>query len=163
MSCGPWTVEEKNMCGAGATLKGKYMDGTGGATLPGRSGTYSRAGSDWRRSLLASLCTQRRTTLMDRLDRRGGLFLDWASTTFGDSERRGSGELLEDNSSSVGRSISSGRDEGSGRGGPHNFSAWMVSNRVCRHSLSSRNWFACSRNLAIYLACSSCIASISWC
>ena len=37
-----------------------------------------------------------------------GLFLDWASAAFGDGERRGSGELSEDNSSSVGRSMSSG-------------------------------------------------------
>ena len=64
------------MYGAGATLKGGYMDATGGVMLPGRSGTYSRASSDWRWSLLASLCTQSRATLMDRLDRRGGLFLD---------------------------------------------------------------------------------------
>ena len=34
-------------------------------------------------------------------------FLDWASSTFGDGELRGRGELLEDNSSSVGRSMSS--------------------------------------------------------
>ena len=40
---------------------------------------------------------------MDQLGRRGGLFLDWASATFGDGERRGSGELSEDNSSSAGR------------------------------------------------------------
>ena len=69
---------------------------------------------------------------MDRLGRLGGLFLDWASVAFGDGERRGSGELSEDNSSSVGRSMSSGtaaslplsgRDGGSGRGGPRDFSA----------------------------------------
>ena len=42
------------------------------------------------------------------MDRRGGLFLEWASAAFGDGERRGSGELLEDSSSSAGRSISSG-------------------------------------------------------
>ena len=44
---------------------------------------------------------------MDRLDRRGGLFLEWASAAFGDGEQRGSGELSEDNSSSAGRSTSS--------------------------------------------------------
>ena len=90
---------------------------------------------------------------------------------FRDGELRGSGELLEDNSSSVGRLMLlgtaaslplSGRDEGSGRGGPRDFSAWQASNRVHRHSLSSRNWFACSRNSATYLACSSCLSSISW-
>ena len=42
------------------------------------------------------------------MDRRGDLFLDWAFATFGDGERRGSGELPEDSSSSAGRSISSG-------------------------------------------------------
>ena len=35
---------------------------------------------------------------MDRLDRRGGLFLERASAASGVGERRGSGELLEDNS-----------------------------------------------------------------
>ena len=69
---------------------------------------------------------------MDQLGRRGGLFLDWASSAFGDGERCGRGELSEDNSSSAGRSMSSGtatslpllgRDGGSGPGGPRNFSA----------------------------------------
>ena len=41
MSCGPRRAEEKNMCGAIAISKGGYMDGTGGATPLGRSGTYS--------------------------------------------------------------------------------------------------------------------------
>ena len=53
-----------------------------GATLLGSSGTYSCASSDWHRSLLDSLYTQRRATLMDLLDRRGGLFwigLPWRS------------------------------------------------------------------------------------
>ena len=171
MSYGPQKAEGKNMCGAVATLKGGYMDGACGAKLPGRSGTYSRAGSDWRRSLLAFLCTQRQAILMDRLDRRGGLFLNRASAAFGDGERSGSGELPEDNSSSAGRSMSSGiaaslplsgRDGGSGRGGPRDFSIWLASNRVRRRSLSSSNWFACSRNSAIYMACSSCLTSISW-
>ena len=108
MCCGPRRAEEKNMCGAVETLKGGYMDGTGWVTPLGRSGSYSRAGSDWRQSLLASLCTRRCAVLMDRLGRRGGLFLDWASATFGDGECRGSGEVSEDNSSSAGRSMSSG-------------------------------------------------------
>ena len=46
--------------------------------------------------------------LMDRLDRRGGLFLEWASAVFGDGERRGSDELPKDNSTSAGKSTSSG-------------------------------------------------------
>ena len=41
MCCGPRRGEEKNMCGAVATLKGGYMDGTGGMTPPGRSSSYS--------------------------------------------------------------------------------------------------------------------------
>ena len=74
---------------------------------------------------------------MDRLGRRGYLFLNWASAAFGDGERRGSEELSEDNSSSAGRSMSSGtttslslsgRDGGSGQGGPCDFSAWQASN-----------------------------------
>ena len=96
------------MCGAVATPKGGYMDGTGGAMPLGRLGTYSCDGSNWRWSLLASLRTRRCAVLTDRLGQQGGLFLDWASVTFGDGERRGSGELLEDNSSSAGRSMSSG-------------------------------------------------------
>ena len=82
--------------------------------------------------------------------------MDWASSAFGDGERRGSGELSKDNSSSVGRSMLlgttsslplSGRDGGSGRGGPRDFLAWQAFNRVRRRSLSSRNRFACSRKL----------------
>ena len=42
-------------------------------------------------------------TLMDRLGRRGGLFLEWASAAFEDGERHWRGELPEDNSSSAGR------------------------------------------------------------
>ena len=78
---------------------------------------------------------------MDQLDRRGGLFLEWASAAFGDGEQHGSGELPKDNSSSAGRSMSSGtttslpllgRDGESGWGGPRDFSAWLASNRVRR-------------------------------
>ena len=72
--------------------------------------------------------------------------MDLASTTFGDGERRGSGELLEDNSSSAGRSMSSGRmtslllsgqDGGGKQGGPCDLSAWQASYRVRKRSLSS--------------------------
>ena len=72
---------------------------------------------------------------MDRLGRRGGLFLEWASAAFGDGERRGRGELPEDNSSSAGRSILSGieaslpfpgREGRKGRGGSRDCSAgWL--------------------------------------
>ena len=126
-------------------------------------------GSRW--SLLGSLRTQRLATLTDRLDRRGGLFIEWASATFGYGERLGIRELPEDNSSSVGRSISSGaaaslplsgREGGNGRGGSCDCSARPASNLVRRHSFSSRNLFACLRSSATCLACSSCLASNSW-
>ena len=58
-------------------------------------------------SLLGSLRARRFLTLADWLDRRGGLFLEWASTTFGDGDQREREELPEDNSSLAGRSISS--------------------------------------------------------
>ena len=75
--------------------------------------------------------------LTDRLDRRGGFFLEWASAAFGDGERRGSRELLVDNSSSAGRMISSsaaaslplsGREGGNGLGGSRDCSARPASN-----------------------------------
>ena len=37
----PRRAGEKNMCGAVATPKGVYMDGTGEAMPPGRLGAYS--------------------------------------------------------------------------------------------------------------------------
>ena len=46
---------------------------------------------------------------MDWLERRGGLFLDLASTLFFGCGRSGSGELPEDNSSSAVASPSSSR------------------------------------------------------
>ena len=109
---------------------------------------------------------------MDRLGRRGGLFLEWASAAFRDGERRESGELPEDSSSSAGRSTSSdaatsfplpGREGGSGWGGSRDCSARSASNRVHRCSFSSLNRFACSCSSTICLAYSSCLASISWC
>ena len=68
------------------------MDSTGGGKPLTRSGTYWGAGVGGRWSLLGSLRTRRLVTLMDRLGRRGGLFLEWASAAFGDGERRGSGD-----------------------------------------------------------------------
>ena len=121
--------------------------------------------------MLGSLRTRRLATLMDRLDLRGGLFLDWAFAAFGEGERRGSGELPEDSSSSAGWSMSSGaatsfplpgREVGNGRGG--SLDCWVrpASNRVRMCSFFSRNRFACSCNSAICRDCSSCFASISW-
>ena len=47
--------------------------------------------------------------LTDRLERCGGLFFDLASTFFFGGGKSGSGELLEDNLSSVATSLSFGR------------------------------------------------------
>ena len=47
--------------------------------------------------------------LTEPLERRGGLFLDLASTLFFGGGRSGSGELQEDNSSSAAASLSPGR------------------------------------------------------
>ena len=105
--------------------------------------------------LLGSLRTRRLAILMDRLGWRGGLFLEWASLAFGDGERSGRGELPEDNSSSPGRSISSGaasplplprREGGNGRGCSRDCSALMDSNWIHRRSFSSCSWFACTRS-----------------
>ena len=69
-------------------------------------GIYSGTSSEWRLSLLASLRTQRHAPLTDRLDRRGGLFLDLTSALFWGGERVRSGELPEDSSSFAGGSLS---------------------------------------------------------
>ena len=74
---------------------------------------------------------------MDRLDRRGGLFLVWASAAFGNGEWHGSGELPKDSSSSVGRLTLPGastslpllgREGGNVRGGSRDCLARPASN-----------------------------------
>ena len=94
-------------------------------------------------SLLGCLRVRCLATLMDRLGRRGGLFLEWASVAFGDGEWHGRGELPDDNSSSARRSISfgiaatlsfPGREGGKGRGGSRDRSAWLASKWVRRRS-----------------------------
>ena len=120
--------------------------------------------------LMGSLRVRCLATLMNRLGWRDGLFLEWASAAFGDNERRSRGELPEDNSSSAGRSMSSGiaaslplpgREGGKGRGGSCDSSAQLASNCAHRCSFSSRNRFVCPRSSAICLACSSCLTSSS--
>ena len=150
---------------------GGYMDGIGGATPPGSLECIfmSRLRLAFVPTGFSLYSALRGTNGSARSTR--GLFLDWASAAFEDGERCGSGELSVDNSSSAGRSMSSGtiaslplpgRDGGGWRGGPHDLSAWKASNSVRRRSLSSCNRLACSSNLATSLACSSCLASISW-
>ena len=144
------------------------MDDTGGGKPPVQLGTYWGAGVGGRWSLLGSLHTRRLATLMDRPGRRGDLFLEWASAAFRDGEQRERGELPEDNSSSAGRSISSGAAaslplpgrEG-GNGGSLDCSAWPAFNWVPRRSFFSPYWFACTCSSATCLACSSCLASSS--
>ena len=111
------------------------MDGPGGGKPSAWLGAYWGAGVRGRWSPLNSLRTRHLARLMDRLGWRGGLFLEWASTAFGDGERRGRGELPEDNSLSAGKSRSSGAavslplpGRGNGRGGSRDCSARMASN-----------------------------------
>ena len=131
------------------------MDGIGEGKPLARSGTYWGAGVGGCWSLLGSLRTRRLAMLMDL---RGDLFLEWPSAEFGDGERRESGELPEDNSSSAGGSTLSGaatslplpgREGGNGWGGSPDCPARPTSNWVRKLSFSSRNRFACSRNSAI--------------
>ena len=86
--------------------------------------------------LLGSLRVLCLAILIDRLGRRDSLFLEWASAAFGDDERRRRGELPEDNSSSAGKSISSGvaaslplpgREGGKGRGVSRDCTAQLAS------------------------------------
>ena len=97
------------MYGACATLKVGYTNESDGATPLYHVGIFSGACSDCLLSLLNSLRTRRGMPLTDLLERRGGLFLDSASTLFLRGGRSGSGELPEDNSSSVDASLSSSR------------------------------------------------------
>ena len=84
-----------SMCGAGAAPKVGYMNGSDGATPLCHVGTFSGACSDYRHSLLISLCTRRCMPLTEQLERHGGLFVDSSSMLFFGGERLGSGELLK--------------------------------------------------------------------
>ena len=57
MSSGPRTVVDVSMCGASATPKVGYMNGSDGAMPLCHVGTFSVAYSDCRRSLLISFRT----------------------------------------------------------------------------------------------------------
>ena len=85
------------------------MNGSGSSMPLCHVGTFLGAFFDCHRSLLISLHTRRCMPLTERLERRMGLFLDLASMLFFGGEGSGSGELLEDNSSSVVASLSPGR------------------------------------------------------
>ena len=98
MSSSPRTAEGAIICGVGVAPYDRYMGGPGGGKPYARLGAYWGAGVRGCWSLLGSLSTRRLAILIDRLGRQGGLFLEWASTEFGDGERRERGELPEDNS-----------------------------------------------------------------
>ena len=97
MSSGPQTAVGVGIYKAGTTPKVGYPNGSDGAAPPGHASMFSGACFDCRLSLLNSLCTRLGMPLKDRLERRGGLFLDSASTLFFGGGRSGSGELPEDN------------------------------------------------------------------
>ena len=109
MSSGPQTVVGAGMYGAGATPNVGYMNGSDSATPLYHVGIFSRACSDCCLYVLNSLRTRRGMPLTDRLERRGGLFLDSASTLFVGDDRSRSEELPEDNSSSAAALLSSGQ------------------------------------------------------
>ena len=109
MSLGPRTLVDVGMCGVGAAPKVGYMNGSGGTTPLCHVGTFLGSCSDCHRSLLISLCTRRCMPLTEQLERRGGLFLDSASTLFFGEDILGSTKLPEDNSSFVAASLSPGR------------------------------------------------------
>ena len=106
ISSSPRTAVGVGIYGAGAAPKVGYPNGSDGAAPLCHVGTFSGVCSDCRLSLLNSLCTRRGMPLTNCLERRGGIFLDSASTLFFGGSRSGSGELPEDNSSSVAASLS---------------------------------------------------------
>ena len=106
MSSSPRTVADAGIYGTGAAPKAGYTNENDGAMPLCHVGIFSGACSDCRLSLLISLRTRQSTPLTER---REGLFLYSASTLFFGGGRSGSGELLEDNSSSAAASLSSGR------------------------------------------------------
>ena len=75
MSSSPWTVVNIGMYGAGAASKVGYTNGSDGAAPRCHVGTFSRACSNYRGSLLVSLRARGCMPLMERLEWRGGLFL----------------------------------------------------------------------------------------
>ena len=133
------------MCGASVAPKVGYLKGSDDATPLCHVGTFSGACSDCRRSLLISLRTRRCMPLTERLERRGGLFLDSTSTLFFGGDRSRSGEPPEDNLSSIAASLSPNRmgslplfslTGGAGWLLPPAFSPRSSSKRACRRLFS---------------------------
>ena len=109
MFSGPRTGVGMGINGTGAIPKVGYLKGSGGVAPLRNAGLCSGARSVWRLSLLNSLYTRLVMPLMDRLERRGGLFLDLASALLFGGKASISSELSEDNSSFVVALLSSDR------------------------------------------------------
>ena len=170
ISFSPRIVVVAGIYGVGAAPKVGYTNGSDGATLLCHVGISLGVCSDCHLSLLNSLRTRRGMSLTNRLERRGGLFLDSASTLFFGGGRSRSGELPEDNSSSAAASLLSGRigslplfclTGGVGWLLPHAFSIRSPSRRAHKQSFSYCRWLVRLYNSNICLACSSCFVSIS--
>ena len=170
MSSGPRAVVGAGIYWAGAAPKVGYTNESDGATPLCHMGIFLGVFTDCRLSLLNYLRSRQGMPLTDRLEWRGGLFLDSASTLFFGGGRSGSGELLEDNSLSTAALLSFGRIGSlplfylTGDAGwllPRAFSTQSSSRRTRRQSFSCCRWLAWLCNSAICLACSSCFVSIS--
>ena len=171
MSLGPQTAVGIGIYGTGAAPKAGYPNGSDGVAPPNHAGMFSGASFDCHLSLLNSLRTHRGMLLTDWLERRGGLFLDYASTLFFEGGRSRSGELPKDNSSSAAASLFSGwigslplfcLTGGIGWLLPRTFSVRSSSRRVRKLPFSCCRWSAGLCSSTICLACSFCFASISW-
>ena len=167
MSLGPRIVVGTGMYGAGAAPKVGYTNGSDGATPLCHVGIFSGACSNCRLSLLNFLRTRRGMPLTKQLESHRGLFLDSASSLFFRGGRSGSGDLPEDNSSSIAVSLSSGRIGSLPlfcfTGGarwllPCAFSTRSSSRRARMRLFSCYRWSAWLCNSAICLAYSSCFA-----
>ena len=108
MSSGSRTAKGSGIHGASAAPKVGYPNGSDGTAPPSHTGMFSGAHFDCHLSLLNSIRTRWGIPLTDRLERRGGLFLNYTSTLFFGGVRSGSEYLTEDNLLSDAASLSSG-------------------------------------------------------
>ena len=95
MSSGPRTAVGTGINRTTTVPKARYPKGSGGAMPPSHAGMFSGARSVCCLSLLNSLHTRQGIPLTDQLERRGGLFLNSASTLFFGGSESGNGELSE--------------------------------------------------------------------
>ena len=88
-------------CGTGSASGGYRACRNGGAVPPNWVALCSGSNCEWGLSLPSSFHIRHRVPLIAWLDWRGGLFLDLASALLRGGERRGSGKLSEESSSSA--------------------------------------------------------------